>query len=273
MNFYSKFKTRREKLNSLLCVGLDPEFEKLPSIIQKSENPLFTFCKEIVLATSDYAVAYKPNIAFFERFGSQGILEFEKLIQFMKSTFPEIPIVADCKRGDLANTSKEYAKYYFGNLNLDSITLSPYMGADSIEPFLEYSDHSVFLLAYTSNPSSSDLQKIQSANKLYFYEETILFSSKLNQKFTNQVGIVVGATHPKEMKDIRDGEPEMIFLIPGYGAQGGTLEEIIPACGRNSLINSSRSIIFASKEKDFAEKSRDSAASIHKQMNEYLVNL
>lgn len=270
MNFFDKFQNRKKELNSLLCIGLDPELEKLPESIQKSNFALSEFCISIIDATSEFAASFKPNIAFFERFGSKGFLEFEKVIFHLTSNYPHIPIVADCKRGDLANTSKEYAKYFFGELKVDSITLSPYMGEDSIEPYLEYKNHAVFLLGLTSNPSSNDLQKLKSSSEKFFYEEVIDFSKKLNTKYKNQVGIVVGATHPVELKKIRDKDSEQVFLIPGFGAQGGSLETLLPICGKNSLINSSRSIIFASSKTDFQEAAHDEAKKIHQKMNELL---
>lgn len=267
-NFYSLFKARSEELKTLLCIGLDPEMEKLPDVLKKSSEPLYEFCKEIVDSTYDSALAYKPNIAFFEKFGSKGIYQFEKLILHIHSKGRDVLTVADCKRGDLANTSKEYASYYFGELDVDSITLSPYMGADSLEPFLKHSGKLIFLLGLTSNPGSSDLQKIKSENGSYFYEEVSKFSDKLNQTYKEQVGIVVGATHPNELGMLRLKHPDLFFLIPGYGAQGGSLSEIMGTCGRNSLINSSRSIIFASPGKDFAEAARLKVLDINRQIAE-----
>lgn len=267
MNFYQKITKRSTELKSLLCVGLDPEWEKLPASIRSSDKSLFAFCKEIVDATHDITVAYKPNIAFFERFGYKGIEQFENLIHHITVNYPQVAIVADIKRGDLANTAKEYAKYYFKDLKVDSLTLSPYMGTDSIEPFLEYKDHAVFLLCLTSNPSSKDLQKIQSTQKRYFYEEVANLSKSLNTKYQNQVGIVVGATHPEELGKIREAFPDLVFLIPGYGAQGGNLSDIMKVSARNSLINSSRSILFNSDKADFAEKAREKVIEINQEMN------
>ncbi len=268
MNFYNKFTTRSTELQSLLCVGLDPEWEKLPSSVRNSEKPLFTFCKDIVDVTHDLVVSYKPNIAFFERFGFRGIEQFENLIQHITSNYPQISIIADVKRGDLANTAKEYAKYYLGDLKVDAVTLSPYMGADSIEPFLEYKNHGVFLLCLTSNPSSKDLQKIQTSNGKNYYEEVANFAKSLNDKYKDQVGLVVGATHPEELAEVRNAFPKLAFLIPGYGAQGGNLGELMKVCARNSLINSSRSILFNSTGSDFAEKAREKVIEISSEMKE-----
>jgi orotidine-5'-phosphate decarboxylase len=255
-------------LKSKLCIGIDPEWEKLPEKIKEKPKALFMFSKNIIDATFEYAVAYKPNIAFFERFGSKGISEFEELVYYSKNQYPEIPIIADCKRGDLANTSKEYAKYFFGELKVDSITLSPYMGEDSIQPYLEYSDHFVFLLCLTSNPSSSDLQRIKLSSNLNLYEYVANYSNELNKKYKDQIGIVVGATHPTELAELRKNFPELVFLIPGYGAQGGSLEDIMNVSGELSLINSSRSIIFASNQSDFSEQAKLKAKEISFEMRE-----
>ncbi|NUM41034.1 MAG: orotidine-5'-phosphate decarboxylase, partial [Leptospiraceae bacterium] len=198
--------------------------------------------------------------------GSRGFSEFEKLIRYIKITYPQTPIIADVKRGDLANTAKEYSKYYFDELGVDSVTLSPYMGKDSIEPFLKMSKGHVFLLCLTSNPSSSDFQKLKTSDDIFFYKEVAKFSDLLNQEFHNQVGIVVGGTHPKEIGDLRKTHKELNFLIPGYGAQGGSLEDIVKNSGPNSIINSSRSIIFSSSGKNFSDSAKLKAIEINNEM-------
>lgn len=269
----SKFNELLEKrineLQSQLCVGLDPEWEKLPSFIKESSEPLFLFCKEIVFHTHSYAVAYKPNIAFFERFGSSGILQFEKTIQYIQEIAPDVLIVADVKRGDLANTSKEYSKYYFENLKVHSMTISPYMGKDSFLPYLE-SDGHIFLLCLTSNQGSQDYQNKSLVDGKKIYE---LIAQDLNQfasQFPGQLGIVVGATHPKQLGEIRKMAPNLSFLIPGYGAQGGSLSDILPVCGKLSLVNSSRSILFASSDRSFGEAAGMTCEKIHLEMKKYL---
>ncbi len=270
MKFFDKFIQRKNKLHSFLCIGLDPDESKLPNVMQNSSEPLFEFCKEIIDATCDEAVCFKPNIAFFERRGSKGFLEFEKVIRHLKINHSKIPIIADVKRGDLANTSKEYAKYYFDDLGVDSITLSPYMGKDTVEPFLNHSRGYVFLLCLTSNPSSDDFQKkIIQGEKIFLYEKVALFSEKLNGEFKNQVGIVVGGTHPDELGALRECCPNLVFLIPGFGAQGGALDEILLKSGQNSIINSSRSIIFSSNGKDFAESAQKKAKEINLEMKKF----
>ncbi|MCE9499028.1 MAG: orotidine-5'-phosphate decarboxylase [Leptospira sp.] len=267
---YKKFIKRRDQLKSLLCVGLDPERAKLPAFMQSTPDVLFEFSIRIVDAVSHGAVAFKPNIAFFEREGSSGIRQFERLIEHLKSNFPEIPVIGDIKRGDLANTAKEYAQYYFESLGLDAITLSPYMGRDSLEPFLKYADKTIFLLCLTSNPGSKDFQRrvILPENRT-LYEIVAAETASICKEFQGQAGIVVGATHPKEIENLRELHHDLLFLIPGYGAQGGNLAEIMEVCGKNSLINSSRGIHFASQGKDFAEKAYEKVMEINREMGTF----
>ncbi|MCB1176645.1 MAG: orotidine-5'-phosphate decarboxylase [Leptospiraceae bacterium] len=268
MKFNQKLLNRVKEKKSNLCIGLDPEFEKLPGFIQKEKEPLYKFCKEIIETTFEYAVAYKPNIAFFERFGSNGIHQFEKTINFIREKDKEVLIVGDVKRGDLANTSKEYAKYYFDDIKLDSITVSPYMGKDSIEPYLDAGGH-IFLLCLTSNPGSKDFQYFKNENNKFFYEIIASEIQSMNKFYPDQLGLVVGATHVGELKKIRDLTPDLSLLIPGYGAQGGKLEDLMPISGHLSLINSSRSIIFSSIEKNFAGKAREASFKISQEMKIY----
>ncbi|PJZ70788.1 orotidine-5'-phosphate decarboxylase [Leptospira perolatii] len=268
MDFYSKFIQRREKYGSLLCVGIDPDSAKLPSSLQKTPDRLYVFSKEIVDATAEFAVAFKPNIAFFEAFGGEGILQFEKLIRHIKLNYPDIPIVADAKRGDLDNTAKQYAKYFFQELEVDSLTLSPYMGSDTIRPFTEYDSKMVFLLCLTSNPDSAELQrKTFSETGRTLYREVAAMSEKFSKR---NVGLVVGATHPGEISEIRQAHPDRVLLIPGYGAQGASLEEVLKVCGKDSLVNSSRSIIFSSSGSDFAQAAHNSAKAVSAQMKNLL---
>ncbi|MEM7180147.1 MAG: orotidine-5'-phosphate decarboxylase [Spirochaetota bacterium] len=250
--FHQKFTKRRNTKKTILCVGLDPDIEKIPSAVAKGSEPLFHFSQRIVDETHRYASCYKINIAFFERFGSAGLMQFEKLVRYIKLNYDGIPILADAKRGDLANTAKEYANYYFENLHVDAITLSPYMGVDSIVPFLKVEKSFVFLLCLTSNPGSQDLQ----TQKLYkeenmLYHKVAELANSLNKEYINRVGIVVGATHPRELANLRKMFPDLLFLIPGFGAQGGGLSETFQAAGQNSILNSSRQIIFAESNDEY----------------------
>ncbi len=268
--FIKKYVARREELKSLLCIGIDPEWEKLPHSCLSSDAPLFTFSKAIIDATQGYASAWKPNVAFFERFGSRGFLEFERYILYCKEINQNIPIVADAKRGDLANTAKEYAKYYFETLKVDALTVNAYMGRDSLLPYLDLGGF-IFILCLTSNPSSADLQKlVLKKTNSYLYEEVSDFCGKLNAEYPGQVGMVMGGTHPAELAEMRRRHPKMYFLIPGYGAQGGSLEDIYAACGRDSLINSSRGVTLLSRNDDFVSLAKKKAEEIQSQMSQLL---
>jgi orotidine-5'-phosphate decarboxylase len=269
MNFKERLITRINCLQSKLCVGLDPEWEKLPSFLKESSSePLFDFCKEIVNTTFPYTVAYKPNIAFFERFGSKGLAQFEKLIFHIKEVCPQVLVVSDSKRGDLANTSKEYARYYFDELKIDSLTVSPYMGRDSLEPYLKKGGH-IFSLCLTSNPGSYDLQYLRLNSGKELYIKVAEYLSSLEREFEGQIGIVVGATHISELSALRTLAPSLSFLIPGFGAQGAQISDILPVCGHLSLINSSRAILFASSKEDFAMTAGEMAKSISREMSNY----
>lgn len=270
----NKFSQRLKSISSLLTVGLDPEWEKLPDIFQKSENGLFEFCKEIIDATGEFALGFKPNIAFFERFGSKGLAQFEKTIEHIHLQFPEAVIIADAKRGDLSNTAKEYAKYYFGSLKVDVLTVNPYMGRDTILPYLEKDLGSVFLLCLTSNPSAVEFQKWEDNNQNlkpgYLHQGVAKLANFMNKEFPGRVGIVTGGTRAYEVETIRKEFPNLIFLIPGFGAQGGDLRQIVFAAGPKSMINSSRGIHFITKGNDFAEKARKKAEEISKEMRNFL---
>jgi len=249
MGFREKYLARTAQ-RGLLCVGLDPEPEKLPAIIKKAQKPLFEFCRQIADATAEYASAFKPNIAFFESSGAEGIGEFEDLLEYLKTQHPQIPVIADVKRGDLGNTAKEYARYYFDVLEADAITLSPYMGSDSIQPFLQYENSFVFLLCVTSNPGSAELQKKTFADGQTLFEKVADMAETLGN---DKTGLVTGATNPEELLGLRKLHPETMFLVPGVGAQGGDPAVILNA-GKNTVISVSRSIIYASSDPDFAEK-------------------
>lgn len=253
---------------SFLCIGLDTDIQKIPKFLLESEDPIFEFNKKIIDATNSYCVAYKPNIAFYESLGINGWKALEKTINYLNSSCPEIFTIADAKRGDIGNTSSMYAKAYFETLNFDSITINPYMGKDSVEPFLEYKNKHTILLALTSNVGAFDFQTkniVDNSNKLY--EEVIKTSTSWEN--SNQLMYVVGATKASYLKEIRNIVPNNFLLIPGVGAQGGDLKEVCDNGLNNEvglLINSSRSIIYASNDTNFDIDAAKNAQEIQSQM-------
>jgi orotidine-5'-phosphate decarboxylase len=263
-----QIKTKR----SFLCIGLDTDIQKIPKFLLKSEDPIFEFNKKIIDATNSYCVAYKPNIAFYESLGINGWKALEKTINYINSSYPEIFTIADAKRGDIGNTSSMYAKAYFETLNFDSITINPYMGKDSVEPFLEYKNKHTILLALTSNVGAFDFQTkniVDNSNKLY--EEVIKTSTSWEN--SNQLMYVVGATKASYLKEIRNIVPNNFLLIPGVGAQGGDLKEVCDNGLNNEvglLINSSRSIIYASNDTNFDIDAAKNAKEIQSQMRDIL---
>ncbi|MBL3656691.1 orotidine-5'-phosphate decarboxylase [Fulvivirga sediminis] len=254
---------------SYLCVGLDTDLEKIPQFLLEYEDPIFEFNKCIIDATKDFAVAYKPNIAFYEALGAKGWQSLEKTVEYIPK---DIFTIADAKRGDIGNTSKLYAKAFFENMDFDSITVAPYMGEDSVSPFLDFPGKWVILLAHTSNQGSNDFQLMTNReHDTAFYEEVI---RKSRQWATDdQLMFVVGATRADKIGQIREIAPDNFFLVPGVGAQGGSLEEV-SKYGMNKdcglLVNSSRGIIYASKEEDFAEAAGKEAQALQQQMEQYL---
>ena len=253
---------------SFLCIGLDTDIQKIPKFLLESEDPIFEFNKKIIDATNSYCVAYKPNIAFYESLGINGWKALEKTINYLNSSYPEIFTIADAKRGDIGNTSSMYAKAYFETLNFDSITINPYMGKDSVEPFLEYKNKHTILLALTSNVGAFDFQTkkiVDNSNKLY--EEVIKTSTSWEN--SNQLMYVVGATKASYLKEIRNIVPNNFLLIPGVGTQGGDLKEVCENGLNNEvglLINSSRSIIYASNDTNFDIDAAKNAQEIQSQM-------
>ncbi len=255
---------------SFLCVGLDSDIQKLPASVRKDSDPIFRFNKEIVDATHEFAVAYKPNLAFYEALGPKGLISLEKTVDYIRSVDPSLFIIADAKRGDIGNTANQYARAFFVHFDFDAVTLSPYMGRDSIEPFLEYQDKWVIVLALTSNKGAEDFEMKQLLGSTYLYEEVI--QSCMSWGNPDNLMFVVGATQSDYLRNIRELAPDNFFLVPGVGAQGGDLESVIES-GQNSqgglLINSSRGIIFASKEADFADEAASAAALLQKSMAKY----
>jgi len=255
---------------SFLCVGLDVDLNKIPQHLLATEDPIFEFNKAIIDATHDLCVAYKPNMAFFEAYGLKGWIALEKTINYINQKHPEQFTIADAKRGDIGNTSAMYAKAFLQDLNFDSITVAPYMGKDSVEPFLAVKDKFTILLALTSNEGAFDFQtKNVDGAELY---KTVLETSKTWENSENLM-YVVGATKAEYFTEIRKIIPDSFILVPGVGAQGGSLSEVCKY-GMNDtvglLINSSRGIIYASQGEDFAEKAREEALKMQQEMEEIL---
>jgi orotidine-5'-phosphate decarboxylase len=257
---------------SFLCIGLDTDINKIPKFLLDLEDPIFEFNKNIIDATNSYCVAYKPNIAFYESQGLNGWKALEKTIKYINSNFPEIFTIADAKRGDIGNTSSMYAKAYFETLNFDSITISPYMGKDSVEPFLDYKNKHTILLALTSNLGAFDFQtkNVDKTSHQFYYE---VIKTSTNWKNSSQLMYVIGATKASYLKEIRNIIPNNFLLIPGIGAQGGDLKDVCKNGMNNDvglLVNSSRSIIYASSGSDFDLISAKKAEEIQLQMENIL---
>lgn len=263
----NQIKTKR----SFLCVGLDTDLKKMPEHLLKEEDPIFAFNKAIIDATADYCVSYKPNLAFYEAFGVKGFISFEKTIKYLKDNYPNHFIVADAKRGDIGNTSAMYARTFFDEYDVDSLTVAPYMGEDSVTPFLGYEGKWVILLALTSNKGSHDFQLTEDNNGERLFEKVLRTSQ--NWGNADNMMYVVGATQGRMFEDIRKIVPNHFLLVPGVGAQGGSLEEVCKYgmnkdCGL--LVNSSRGIIYASKGEDFAEQAAKNAKELQQQMDKEL---
>ncbi len=257
-----------QKKGSFLCVGLDTDIRKIPHFLQQAADPVFAFNKEIIDATAPFTIAYKPNLAFYESEGLEGWRSLEKTVQYLRERYPEIFLIADAKRGDIGNTSSMYARAFFEKMSFDSVTVAPYMGEDSVKPFLEYQGKYVILLVLTSNKGAFDFQfdvDYKTGEKLF---EKVLRVSQ-NWGNTENMMYVIGATKAEELSGIRKIVPDHFLLIPGVGAQGGSLQEVAKhglnkQCGL--LVNSSRAIIYASNENDFALKAGQSAREIRDEM-------
>lgn len=255
---------------SFLCIGLDVDLTKIPQHLLAGEDPIFEFNKAIIDATHDLCVSYKPNIAFYEAYGLKGWQSLQKTIDYINQNFPEIFTIADAKRGDIGNTSSMYAKAFLQDLNFDSVTVAPYMGKDSVEPFLAFEDKHAILLALTSNEGAFDFQtKLSGEKEIYKH---VLETSK-SWKNSKNLMYVVGATKAEYFTEIRQLVPDSFLLVPGVGAQGGSLQEVC-RYGLNAnvglLINSSRAVIYASNGTGFAEKAREEALKLQKEMEEIL---
>lgn len=259
------------KKKTFLCVGLDTDLKKIPQHLLTEEDPIFAFNKAIVDATAPYCVAYKPNLAFYEAFGVKGIVAFEKTIQYIQAKYPHHFIIADAKRGDIGNTSAMYARTFFEEYNLDALTVAPYMGEDSVTPFLGYDGKWVILLALTSNKGSLDFQMTEDKNGVRLFEKVLSKSQEWGN--SENMMYVVGATQGSMFQDIRRLAPDHFLLVPGVGAQGGSLQEVCKYgmtrdCGL--LVNSSRGIIYASAGTDFAEAAAQKAQELQTQMTHEL---
>ena len=253
---------------SYLCVGLDTDYSRIPKHLLKYDDPVFEFNKQIIDATKDLCVAYKPNLAFYESLGASGWRSLEKTMAYIPE---EHFTIADAKRGDIGNTSRLYAKAFFEKMNFDSVTVAPYMGIDSVQPFLDFEGKWVILLALTSNKGSQDFQFAKQNNEIPLYEKIMRTAQTWGTP--EQLMFVVGATHPEKFKEIRRIAPDNFLLVPGVGAQGGDLKKLSDfglneMCGL--LVNSSRGIIFASEGEDFAEKARASALQLQQAMGRHI---
>ena len=270
MNKQELFENIKRK-QSFLCVGLDTDIKKIPEHLLKEEDPIFAFNKAIIDATAPYCIAYKPNLAFYESMGVKGWIAFEKTVEYIKKNYPDQFIIADAKRGDIGNTSAMYARTFFEELDIDSLTVAPYMGEDSVTPFLSYEGKWVILLALTSNKGSHDFQLTEDKEGERLFEKVL----RKSQEWANDQNMmyVVGATQGRMFEDIRKIVPNHFLLVPGIGAQGGSLEEVCKygmnkECGL--IVNSSRAIIYADKTENFATVAGQEAQKVQQQMAEQL---
>ena len=255
--------------NSLLCIGLDSDINKIPFHIKGTDNPQYNFNKAIIEATHDLVCAYKPNSAFYEAQGEEGIRQLKQTVYFVKENYPKIPVILDAKRADIGNTNEGYVKFAFDHLGADAITLHPYLGKDALKPFLERRDKGLFILCRTSNSGAGEFQDLEIDGKPLY--QVIAAKVAKDWNYNGNCGLVVGATYPKELDIVRHIVGNIPILIPGIGAQGGDLEKTVQAgvdkTGLNALINSSRGIIFASTGVNFAEKAREEALKLKNLIN------
>ncbi len=273
MNKQQLFEHIKRK-RSFLCVGLDTDIKKIPSHLLTEEDPVFAFNKAIIDATADLCIAYKPNLAFYESLGVKGWIAFEKTVKYLREAYPDQFIIADAKRGDIGNTSEMYARSFFDELDIDSVTVAPYMGEDSVKPFLIYPDKWVILLALTSNKGSRDFQLTADATGERLFEKVL----RKSQEWAGdeQMMYVVGATQGQAFEEIRRIVPEHFLLVPGVGAQGGSLAEVCKygmnrSCGL--IVNSSRAILYADNSERFAEAAREEATNAQQEMEQELKRL
>jgi orotidine-5'-phosphate decarboxylase len=269
--FYQKLDESEKKQNSLLCVGLDADLEKLPKHIRAMEFPQFEFDKAIIEATHDLVSSYKPNSAFYEARGEQGIAELKMTCDYIHEKYPGIVTILDAKRADIGNTNNGYVSFIFDYLGVDSVTLHPYLGREAIQPFLDRKDKGSIILCRTSNPGAGEYQDLLVDGKPLYQRVAEKVVAEWNKN--ENCALVVGATYPDEMKEVRVIAPQLPFLIPGIGAQGGEVESTVKAGvdkgGGRAIINSARGILFASIGEDFAEAARTEATKLQAEINKY----
>ncbi len=266
MTFYERLETIWKKSDSMVCVGLDPDLAKLPPHLLKSSTPIFDFNKALVDATCDYVCAYKPQGAYYS--GQQCEEELAETIYYIKKQHPDIPVILDIKRGDIGSTAEMYAREAFDRFHADAVTVNPYMGADALKPFTDYAERGTVILCRTSNPGGNDIQNLICAGRPVYEHVAELARDKYN--YNGNVALVIGATYHEELAKVRALCPEMPFLVPGVGAQGGDVAKVLEhgctADGYGLIINSSRGIIYASKGEDFAEKAGEAAKALRDQI-------
>lgn len=259
MLFTDKLSDRTRAVDSMLCVGLDPDFTRIPEHLKGEEDPVWAFCRAIVDATAPFVCAFKPQIAYFAAMGAEKTLE--RVIAYIHEKHPDIPVILDAKRGDIGSTARQYAKEAFVRYKADAVTVSPYMGYDTITPYLEYQAKGVIILCRTSNPGGADIEELVCDGEMIYERIARLASGPWNT--TRQLGLVVGATQPAEIARVRKIAPSLPLLVPGIGAQGGDVNAAVAAgldaAGAGMIINSSRAIIFAGKDENFAQAAADAA--------------
>jgi len=269
MSFLKKLAASQEKRQSHLCVGLDPNLEKIPAVFRTSKTPLTDFCREVIDASAEAACCYKPNVAFFEAYGSDGIAQLEQVMELVPD---DIPVILDAKRGDIGHSSAMYARFLFDHLGGDAATVSPYLGRDSLEPFLNFAGKCIFVLCVTSNPGAAQLQFVEGDSPM-LYQRVIEMCSELRK--AGEVGLVTGATHIEQLHEIRRSYTEGPLLVPGLGVQGGDLRAAVNGATANgtlpAVFNVSRGIIYASDGTDFAKAVNRKAIDYRDQIRQALI--
>lgn len=269
MNFIKSLRSLWENKNSLLCVGLDPDVNRIPEHIREMDEPIFEFNRAVIDATADIVCAYKPQIAYYAPWRAEQ--QLEKTIEYIHGKYPEIPVILDAKRGDIGSTAEMYAREAFERYRADAVTVNPYMGGDTLEPFLNYSEKGVVILCRTSNPGARDIQDLTSGGEKIYGIIAAKASREWNRN--GNVALVVGATYPDELRDVRSIAGDIPLLVPGIGAQGGDIEKAVKngkdSMGAGMIINSSRGIIYAGAGKEYAEAARKAAIELRDEINKY----